>query len=127
MKTVAISGYFDPLHVGHIELIKLAKELGDKLVVIVNNDKQEKLKKGSIFIEASERMKVVRGFRCVDMVVESVDKDRGISRTLEILRPNIFTNGGDQSSENIPEEDSWDLLPSMWVDAITHWQDVKAP
>ena len=54
-------------------------------------------------MECSERMKIVKELKCVDMVVEAVDEDRAISKTLSILRPHIFTNGGDQFNDNIPE------------------------
>ena len=60
MKLVAISGYFDPLHVGHLEYIKLSKKLGDRLVVIVNNDFQSKLKKGKSFMNESDRIEIVK-------------------------------------------------------------------
>ena len=54
---VAVSGYFDPIHVGHIEYLELAKELGTELIVIVNNDHQCKLKKGSSFMKQEDRLK----------------------------------------------------------------------
>ena len=59
MKTVATSGYFDPLHVGHLECLELAKQLGDKLIVIVNSDLQAKLKKGKSFMNQEDRMKII--------------------------------------------------------------------
>ena len=59
MKIVVVSGYFDPLHVAHVENISLAKELGDKLIVIVNNDKQAALKKGKSFMEENDRVKII--------------------------------------------------------------------
>jgi len=68
MKTVAVSGYFDPLHVGHVEYFKLAKKLGDRLVVILNNDKQAKLKKGSAFMPQEERKAILEALRDVDEV-----------------------------------------------------------
>jgi cytidyltransferase-like protein len=115
---VVASGYFSPLHSSHIEYLELSKALGDILIVVVNNDKQEKLKKGGIFIECSERMKIIRALRCVDMVVEAVDNDRSISQTLSILRPHIFTNGGDQFNDNIPEVEICNKLGIRLVDGL---------
>ena len=115
---VVASGYFSPLHSSHIEYLELSKALGDILIVVVNNDKQEKLKKGSIFIECSERLKIIKALKCVDMTVEAVDQDRSISKTLSILRPNIFTNGGDQFNNNIPETDICNKLGIKMVDGL---------
>ena len=74
MKTVAVSGYFDPLHVGHIELFKLARALGDKLIVILNNDKQTKAKKGKCFMPAEQRKIILEELRCVDEVFLSIEQ-----------------------------------------------------
>jgi len=115
---VVASGYFSPLHSSHIEYLELSKALGDILIVVVNNDKQEKLKKGTVFIECSERIKIIKALKCVDMVVEAVDQDRSISKTLAILRPNIFTNGGDQFNNNIPETDICNKLGIKMVDGL---------
>ena len=73
MKKVATSGYFDPLHVGHLEYIKLAKELGDHLIVIVNNDAQCELKKGRAFMNEHDRVEIVRSLKLVDEVFLSID------------------------------------------------------
>ena len=100
---VCVSGYFDPVHVGHLEYFKNAKKLGDKLIVIVNNDHQSKLKKGKFFMPENERCKIIQEFRCVDEVVLSIDEDRTVCKTLEKIRPDIFANGGDQFNSNIPE------------------------
>jgi cytidyltransferase-like protein len=116
--TVVASGYFSPLHSAHIEYLELAKELGDYLIVVVNNDKQEKLKKGKVFIDCHERMKIIKSLRCVDMVVESVDKDRSICKTLAILKPDIFANGGDTFNDTIPEKITCDKLGIKLVDGL---------
>ena len=100
---VAASGYFDPIHTGHIEYLELAKKLGDRLVVIVNNDNQTKNKKGYVFMSCVERMKIARSLRCVDEVFESIDQDGSVCKSLEKLRPNIFAKGGDRNIGNIPE------------------------
>ena len=103
MITVATSGYFDPLHVGHIEYLELAKKLGDKLIVIINNDEQAKLKKGKSFMNEKDRMKIILSLTCVDEVFLSIDKDQTQCNSLKLLKPNIFANGGDRNNNEIPE------------------------
>lgn len=103
-KIVCVSGYFNPLHAGHIEYFEKSKELGNKLVVIVNNDKQSILKKGSSFMPEDERLKIIRSLRIVDMAVLSIDDDRTVCKTLRSVRPHIFANGGDQFNDIIPEK-----------------------
>ena len=100
---LAVSGYFDPIHVGHLEYLQLAKKLGDKLIVIVNNNFQAELKKGSTFMDEKDRMEIVAALKCVDEVFLSIDKDKSVCKSLEHLKPNIFANGGDRSLEEIPE------------------------
>ena len=103
MKKVAISGYFDPIHVGHLELIEKAKALGDYLIVIVNNDYQTSLKKGKPFMKQEERMKIVEAIKGVDEVFLSIDQDRSICESLREVHPDIFGNGGDRHQGEIPE------------------------
>ena len=103
MKVVAVSGYFDPIHVGHLEYLKMAKSLGDKLVVIINSDDQADLKKGKSFMPEEDRLEIVQALRCVDEVFLSIDKDKSVCKSLEHLKPDIFANGGDRSLEEIPE------------------------
>ena len=105
MKVVAVSGYFDPLHIGHIELFERAKELGDKLIVIVNNDEQAVLKKGKSFMPCDERMKIIKALRVVDDVFKSIDTDRTVCKSLAVVKPAIFANGGDRHNQEIPESD----------------------
>lgn len=102
-RVVVASGYFDPLHRGHVEYLERARELGTSLVVIVNSDEQAALKKGRAFMPARDRMRVVRALSCVDAVVESVDADRSVCRTLAALHADVFANGGDQQNDAIPE------------------------
>jgi len=104
---VCVSGYFDPIHVGHIEYFKLSKKIGDKLMVIVNNDLQAEQKKGKSFMPLKERIKIIEELRCVDFVVGSIDKDRTVCKTLESIepKPDYFCNGGDQNNNTIPETD----------------------
>ena len=103
MKVVAVSGYFDPIHVGHLDYLKMAKSLGDKLVVIINSDYQAGLKKGKSFMPEQDRLEIVQALRCVDEVFLSIDKDKSVCKSLEDLKPDIFANGGDRSLEEIPE------------------------
>ena len=100
---VAVSGYFDPIHVGHLEYLKMAKELGDSLVVIVNNNHQCELKKGKPFMDQNDRLEIVKALRFVDEVFLSIDKDRTVCKSLELVRPNIFANGGDRATCEVPE------------------------
>ena len=103
MKKVAISGYFDPIHVGHLEYIELSKTLGDYLIVIVNNNHQCVLKKGKPFMDEKDRIKIVEAIEWVDEVFLSIDMDKTVCKSLEAIKPNIFTNGGDRTNEEIPE------------------------
>lgn len=102
--TVAVSGGFDPAHVGHIELLGEAKKLGDKLVVILNNDNWLKKKKGFVFMNENERKTVLAAIKYVDEVIISSHPenpmDMSICRELEALRPDIFANGGDRDKND---------------------------
>jgi cytidyltransferase-like protein len=104
MITVAISGGFDPVHVGHIEMMKEAKELGDKLVVIVNNDNWLKKKKGFAFMPEQERKAIIEAIRYVDEVVITKHPenptDMSVCAELETLKPDIFANGGDRDKKD---------------------------
>ena len=103
MKTVAISGYFDPIHVGHLEYIKEARKLGDKLIVIVNNNHQCILKKGKPFMDEKDRLVITSSLKDVDDVFLSIDKDKTVCKSLEQIKPDIFANGGDRKNYEIPE------------------------
>lgn len=109
-KVVAVSGYFDPLHIGHVRYLQAAKRLGDKLVVILNNDGQARLKKGAPFMLERERREILQALRCVDDVILSIDTDRTVRETLKIVRPDIFAKGGDSTGENTPEQDVCDEI-----------------
>jgi len=101
---VAVSGYFNPLHVGHLKMIEEAKRLGDLLVVIVNSDAQVKIKGSVPFMNNRDRMRIVKALKSVDKVVLSIDKDKTVCKTLAKIKPNIFANGGDRASaKDIPE------------------------
>ena len=105
-KVVAVSGGFDPLHIGHVEMMKEAKALGDKLVVIVNNDNWLKKKKGFAFMNERERKAVIESIRYVDEVIVTShgenEKDTSVCKELEILRPDVFANGGDRKPDGDP-------------------------
>ena len=113
MKVVIISGYFNPLHGGHLDMIEAAAKLGDKLIAIVNNDQQQLLKKGKIILDEDNRMRLMRALRDVDDVILSIDNDPTQVKTLEMLAKMhkgdelIFANGGDRDGERaIPESET---------------------
>ena len=118
MKKVCISGYFDPLHVGHIEYINKAKKLGDYLVVIVNNNLQCKLKKGKFFMDENDRVEIVKNLKSVDEVFLSIDSDKTVCKSLEKLKPSIFANGGDRKNYEIPESKVCDMYGIEIVDGL---------
>jgi len=122
---VAVSGYFNPLHVGHLEMIQKAKKLGDKLVVIINNDKQVALKGRVPFMSEKDRMKIIKALRDVDEVVLSIDDYKlpsgeiPVIKSLAKVRPNIFANGGDRHNiVNVPEYDICKKLNIKLVDGL---------
>ena len=117
-KIVCVSGYFNPIHYGHIEYFQKAKELGTKLFVIVNSDKQSLLKKGCSFMPEKERLKIIRSISCVDSAIISMDDDRTVCKTLRLIHPHIFANGGDQSNEIIPEKTVCIELGIQLVDGL---------
>ena len=103
-KIVVVSGGFDPIHDGHIDLIVGAKGLGSKLVCILNTDEFLIRKKGKVFQSLVVRKKILEHIREVDEIVVSVDVDQTVCKTLEMIKPDIFANGGDRrSTEDIPE------------------------
>jgi cytidyltransferase-like protein len=102
-KIVVTSGYFDPLHHGHVELFKLSKQLGEYLIVVINNDNQTLQKKGYVFMPAEEKAKIISELRCVDEIFISIDEDQTQCKTLEYLKPHIFAKGGDRYAYEIPE------------------------
>lgn len=105
--TVAISGGFDPIHIGHVRMIKAAKALGHYLIVILNNDHWLRAKKGYVFMPQQERKELLEALAGVDKVVitshKKNDPDISICRELKKLKPHIFANGGDRKTGNTPE------------------------
>ena len=108
-KIIITSGYFNPLHIGHINLLKNAKDLGEKLIVIVNNDKQVRIKGSVAFMSQEERSEIIKELKCVGEVFISVDEDGSVCRSLEDIAKKypgeelFFAKGGDRNSGNIPE------------------------
>jgi len=104
---VAVSGGFAPIHIGHIRLFQTAKKLGNKLIIILNNDNWLKKKKGYIFMTQQERKEIIQALTCVDKVVltrhPKNPKDMSICAELKRIKPDIFANGGDRTKKNIPE------------------------
>lgn len=113
-KVAVISGYFDPIHQGHIEYARLAKEyVGDagKVICIVNNEYQAGLKKGYSFVPQEDRVAIMSAIKYIDEVILSIDTDRTVCKTLELLcnrdtlKPTHFLNGGDVTADKkCPEE-----------------------
>ena len=102
-RMVAVSGGFDPIHVGHVRMIQEAVKLGEHVVVIVNSDEWLKRKKGYAFMPFDERAEILSALEGVDSVVKADDADNTVCETLIKLKPDIFANGGDRKSGNIPE------------------------
>jgi cytidyltransferase-like protein len=114
MRVSVISGYFNPIHSGHIDYIKAAQDLGDYLIVIVNNDNQVKIKGSTPFQDQNERFKIVSNIKGVNRVIVSIDEDSTVCKSLELAYKTfeddpffdemLFCNGGDRKEGGVPEE-----------------------
>ncbi len=100
-----LSGYFSPLHIGHLDMIEAGAEYGDRLVVIVNNNEQQRMKKGKVILDEQDRLRIVKALRAVDDAIIAVDTDRTVSASLRLLAEKygdshrlVFANGGDRVS-----------------------------
>jgi D-beta-D-heptose 7-phosphate kinase/D-beta-D-heptose 1-phosphate adenosyltransferase len=109
-KVIIVSGYFNPIHKGHIEYFQNAKKNGDKLFVIVNNDFQRALKGSKEFQDEKERVFIVSSLSMVDNCILSIDKDRTVIESIRMIFNQFgseyqlaFANGGDQNNDTIPE------------------------
>lgn len=109
-KAIIVSGYFNPIHKGHIEYFNNAKANGDKLIVIVNSDHQRALKGSKEFQKEDERVFIVSNIKSVDNVILSIDKDRTVCASIKYIYDQLstdynlaFANGGDQNNNSIPE------------------------
>lgn len=101
-KTVAVSGGFDPIHVGHIRMIREAAEHGD-VIVIANSDEWLLRKKGYVFMPWKERAEIIQSIKGVAAVFQADDDDDTVTESLLRLKPDIFANGGDRKQQNTPE------------------------
>jgi len=114
MRVVAISGFFNPLHIGHIDYISAARNLGDFLIVIVNSDKQVDIKGSVPFMDQDERLSIMNNIKGVDRAVISIDDDGSVCETLRaefnrlqndpFFDEMIFANGGDRKEGGVPED-----------------------
>lgn len=104
MKRIIVSGFFNPLHGGHLDMIESAAKMGNELIVVVNNDAQQVLKKNKVILDEQNRTRLISALRDVNEVIVSIDEDPSQTKTLEMLAkkyPNdelIFGNGGDRVS-----------------------------
>lgn len=124
-KAIIVSGYFNPLHKGHIEYFKLSKTKGDILIVIVNNDIQRELKQSKEFMSEDERCLIISELKLVDIVYKSIDVDRTVKKTLELIYKELsskfslsFANGGDQNNNTIPEKSLCEKLGISLIDGL---------
>ena len=104
-RAAIVSGYFNPLHIGHLDMMEAARSLADALVVIVNNDAQQQLKKGKVITTEGDRLRVVEALRVTDAAMVAVDDDGSVAASLELIhatypgRELTFCNGGDRSPD----------------------------
>ena len=124
-KAIIVSGYFNPIHKGHLEYFQNAKKLADELFVIVNSDHQRALKGSKEFQDEQERIFIVSNIKPVDKVILSIDKDRTVCRTIEKIANEYgqnyllsFANGGDQNNDTIPEKPICEKLGITLVDGL---------
>lgn len=127
---VAVSGGFDPIHSGHIRMLKEARKLGDKLVVILNNDHWLNKKKGYAFISQNERKEILEAISPVDEVIITDHPpdpaDMSVCKELEKIRPDIFANGGDRVLDNIPEVDTCRKIGCKMVFNVGHGGKIQS-
>lgn len=103
MKIVIVSGYFNPIHPGHLDLISEAKKLGDFLVIIVNSDDQVRQKASIPFMDEDARLRIVSDLKDVNMAFVAVDEDTCVTKSIDLINsyfptfPMVFANGGDRN------------------------------
>ena len=124
-KAVIVSGYFNPIHKGHLEYFNNSRALADELFVIVNNDAQRALKGSKEFQKQEERMIIVSNIRAVDKAILSVDEDRTVCATLKKIAQEYgseyklsFANGGDQNNDTIPERPVCEEMGISLIDGL---------
>lgn len=125
MNAVIVSGYFNPLHQGHLELFENARVHGSELWVIINSDFQRELKGSKAFMDENERLKIVRAIKVVDKAFISIDRDLTQCKTLSAINNFFsydyflsFANGGDQTNESIPEAKICNELGIKLIDRL---------
>ena len=124
-KAIIVSGYFNPIHKGHLEYINNAKALADELFVIVNSDYQRELKGSKEFQKEDERLIIVQNIKAVDKAFISIDRDRTVCATIEMIFKEYseeyqlgFANGGDQNNDIIPERPVCEKLGISLIDGL---------
>lgn len=124
-KAIIVSGYFNPIHKGHLEYFKNAKQHADYLFVIVNSDLQRELKGSKPFQDEEERMIIVNSIKGVDKAILSIDKDRTVCETIKKIAQEYgeeyslaFANGGDQNNDTIPEKPICEQLGVKLIDGL---------
>ena len=124
-KAIIVSGYFNPIHKGHLEYFNNAKAMADQLFVIVNNDHQRALKGSKEFQDENERMIIVSNIKAVDKAILSIDTDRTVRETIKMIAEQYggefelgFANGGDQNNDTIPERAVCEEMNVALIDGL---------
>ena len=124
-KAIIVSGYFNPIHKGHIEYFQNARANGDELFVIVNSDYQRSLKGSKEFQDENERVFIVENLRVVDKSFLSIDRDRTVVESIKMIFNQFgneyqlaFANGGDQTNDTIPERPICEELGIQLIDRL---------
>ena len=124
-KAIIVSGYFNPIHKGHLEYFNNAKAMADQLFVIVNNDHQRALKGSKEFQDENERMIIVSNIKAVDKAILSIDTDRTVCATIKMIAEQFgeefelgFANGGDQNNDTIPERSVCEKMNVALIDGL---------
>ena len=124
-KGIIVSGYFNPIHKGHIEYFNNSKALADEMFVIVNNDIQSALKGSKEFQQEQERVFIVSNVKSVNHCILSIDQDRTVCKTIEKIALDFgedydlsFSNGGDQNNNTIPERSICDQMGITLIDGL---------
>ena len=101
-KIVAVSGGFDPIHIGHVRMIQDARKLGN-VIVFLNTDEWLKRKKGYVFMPWEQRAEILLGVKGVKEVYSAMDDDDTVCEALKFYKPDVFANGGDRKPGHVPE------------------------
>ena len=124
-RAIIVSGYFNPIHKGHLEYINNAKAIADELFVIVNSDLQRELKGSKAFQTEEERLLIIENLKAVDKAFISIDTDRTVCKTIEMIHKEFskeyelgFANGGDQNNDTIPERPICEQLGISLIDGL---------